>query len=79
RKKFFACLGVLSTLALGLLSGQAQAATAKTTFSVTAVQGICSKKMGSCSSSNTVYGRIPALQAPSPGAYTDTITVTITY
>lgn len=36
RKKFFACLGVLSTLALGLLSGQAQAATASTTFSVTA-------------------------------------------
>lgn len=36
RKKFFACLGVLSTLALGLLSGQAQAATATTTFSVTA-------------------------------------------
>jgi spore coat protein U-like protein len=25
------------------------------------------------------YGRIPASQAPSPGAYTDTITVTLTY
>ena len=32
-----------------------------------------------CSGSATVYGQIPALQNPSPGAYTDTITVTITY
>ena len=28
---------------------------------------------------NTVYGRIPALQGVRPGAYTDTITVTVTY
>ncbi len=27
----------------------------------------------------TVYGRIPALQGVRPGAYTDTITVTVTY
>ncbi|QFG77200.1 spore coat protein U domain-containing protein [Acidithiobacillus sp. 'AMD consortium'] len=32
-----------------------------------------------CSGSATVYGQIPALQNPSPGSYTDTITVTITY
>lgn len=32
-----------------------------------------------CTSTNTIYGQIPALQAPSPGAYTDTITVTVTY
>jgi spore coat protein U-like protein len=43
------------------------------------VSGTCSGSMGSCSSSKTVYGRIPALQNPSPGAYTDTITVTVTY
>lgn len=43
------------------------------------VSGTCSGSMGSCSSSKTVYGRIPALQAPSPGAYTDIITVTVTY
>lgn len=28
---------------------------------------------------NTVYGQIPALQGVRPGAYTDTITVTVTY
>jgi spore coat protein U-like protein len=27
----------------------------------------------------TAYGQIPGSQAPSPGAYTDTITVTLTY
>jgi len=27
----------------------------------------------------TVYGRIPANQRPQPGAYTDTVTVTLTY
>jgi len=27
----------------------------------------------------TVYGRVPASQGPGPGAYTDTITVTLTY
>jgi spore coat protein U-like protein len=27
----------------------------------------------------TAYGQIPAAQAPSPGAYTDTVTVTLTY
>jgi spore coat protein U-like protein len=27
----------------------------------------------------TAYGQIPASQAPSPGAYTDTVTVTLTY
>lgn len=27
----------------------------------------------------TVYGRVPALQNVSPGSYTDTITVTVTY
>jgi spore coat protein U-like protein len=27
----------------------------------------------------TVYGQIPALQNPAPGAYTDTITVTVNY
>ncbi len=32
-----------------------------------------------CTGSATVYGRIPALQNPSPGRYSDTITVTITY
>lgn len=32
-----------------------------------------------CSSSNTVYGRLPARQSPAPGAYTDTVTVTISY
>jgi len=32
-----------------------------------------------CTGSATVYGQIPALQNPSPGAYTDTITVTVTY
>ncbi len=52
RKKFFACLGVLSTLALGLLSGQAQAATASTTFSVTATM------MANCtiSATNLAFG-----------------------
>ena len=29
--------------------------------------------------SYTVYGRIPAQTTPAPGAYTDTITVTVTY
>jgi spore coat protein U-like protein len=28
---------------------------------------------------STVYGQIPALQDPVPGAYTDTITVTVTF
>jgi spore coat protein U-like protein len=28
---------------------------------------------------NTVYGRIPAAQAPAPGAYLDTITATVTF
>ena len=153
RKKFFACLGVLSTLALGLLSGQAQAATATTTFSVTAtnlafgayttaqvdntstISVTCTKgttynvgldagtsagatvttrKMtgpggdtlayalyqdsartinwGNTVSTDTVigtgngsaqtltvYGRVPAGQFVTPGAYTDTITATITY
>ncbi|MDA8153901.1 MAG: spore coat protein U domain-containing protein [Acidithiobacillus sp.] len=32
-----------------------------------------------CTGRATVYGRIPALQNPSPGRYSDTITVTITY
>ncbi|MEA2977991.1 MAG: hypothetical protein QOF19_3511 [Alphaproteobacteria bacterium] len=27
----------------------------------------------------TVYGRVPAQNTPAPGAYTDTITVTVTY
>lgn len=27
----------------------------------------------------TVYGRVPAAQRPQPGAYTDTVTVTLTY
>ena len=27
----------------------------------------------------TVYGRVPANQRPQPGAYTDTVTVTLTY
>lgn len=27
----------------------------------------------------TVYGRVPASQAPSPGSYSDTITATVTY
>jgi spore coat protein U-like protein len=153
RKKFFACLGVLSTLALGLLSGQAQAATASTTFSVTAtnlafgsytgaltnatstISVTCTKsttynvgldagtstgatvttrKMtgpagatlayalyqdsahtinwGNTVSTDTVsgtgngsaqtltvYGEVPAGQSVTPGAYTDTITATITY
>lgn len=43
------------------------------------VSGTCSGSMGSCSSSKTVYGRIPAPQNPSPGSYSDTITVTVTY
>jgi spore coat protein U-like protein len=29
--------------------------------------------------SYTVYGRIPAQTTPAPGAYTDTVTVTVTY
>lgn len=29
--------------------------------------------------SNTIYGRIPALQGVPPGSYVDTITVTVTY
>lgn len=28
---------------------------------------------------STVYGRIPAAQAPTPGSYSDTITVTLTF
>jgi spore coat protein U-like protein len=29
--------------------------------------------------SYTVFGRIPAQTTPAPGAYTDTVTVTVTY
>ena len=29
--------------------------------------------------SYTVYGRVPVQTTPAPGAYTDTITVTVTY
>ncbi|MCL4525893.1 MAG: spore coat U domain-containing protein [Gammaproteobacteria bacterium] len=32
-----------------------------------------------CTGSATAYGQIPALQNPSPGSYSDTITVTVTY
>ena len=31
------------------------------------------------SSNHTVYGRVPALQNASPGSYTDTIVLTITF
>jgi spore coat protein U-like protein len=31
------------------------------------------------SQSYTVYGRVPAQTTPAPAAYTDTITVTVTY
>nr|WP_291522240.1 spore coat protein U domain-containing protein [Acidithiobacillus sp.] len=73
-----------------MLSGQASARQLYTnatysqvwgdgTGGTSTVSGTCSGSMGSCSSSKTVYGRIPALQAPSPGAYIDTIAVTVTY
>jgi spore coat protein U-like protein len=40
------------------------------------VSGNCS---GSCNTSYTVYSQIPALQAVSPGSYSDTVQVTVTY
>ncbi|MHB1494793.1 MAG: Csu type fimbrial protein [Acidithiobacillus sp.] len=70
RKKFFACLGMLSTLALGLLSGQAQAATAATTFSVTATM------MPNCtiSATNLAFGSYTGALVDA----TSTISVTCT-
>lgn len=40
------------------------------------VSGVCSSV---CNSNNTVYGRIPARQVVTPGTYTDTILVTVTF
>ena len=75
RQKFFACLGVLSTLALGLLSGQAQAATASTTFSVTAtVAATCT-----ISATNLAFGTYTGAVANSNSTITVTCTNTTPY
>jgi spore coat protein U-like protein len=34
---------------------------------------------GSCTSTQSVYGRLPALQVAAPGSYADTTTVTVSY
>lgn len=75
RKKFFACLGVLSTLALGLLSGQAQAATATTTFSVTATM------MANCtiSATNLAFGSYTTALVDATSTISVTCTKSTTY
>ncbi len=75
RKKFFACLGVLSTLALGLLSGQAQAATASTTFSVTATM------MANCtiSATNLAFGSYTGALTNATSTISVTCTKSTTY
>ena len=49
------------------------------TGGTTVVSAKCTITLTTCSSSNTVYGSIPASQSPTPGSYTDTITATVTY
>ena len=45
------------------------------------VSGSCvlTAKPSRCTSTQTIYGQIPALQTPFAGSYSDTITVTVTY
>jgi spore coat protein U-like protein len=40
---------------------------------------VSARQTGTSTDNYTVYGRIPVLQGVRPGAYTDTITVTVTY
>jgi spore coat protein U-like protein len=69
RSNFFLPYQLYTNAARNLVWGDGTSGTA-------AVSGTC---LGVCSNLDTVYGRIQARQVARPGAYADTIVVTVTF